>query len=271
MLALDDAVDDLVHRPVLLVAAHLLDHFPGFAVALEDDEVRQDVKQPLGREQAPQALLGFVGKLCRSARPGVFPRAPLMARCTGRAVEQIYPVRHDREGVRVEKPRDFFLILLDLVERLPGLVFVRERALTLDDDQRNAIDVDNQVGPAGGLRNDGQLFGDGEGVVLGMEEVDRLDRLPLGFARDGAAVVAAEDARPAFIVLDAEQFVIGRAGYVFRDFVEALDSFEELVAEDDLVESVAGDFGFLAREEGVVHRHQRIDRRRDGEDFLGAL
>ena len=107
-------------------------------------------------------------------------------------------------------------VLLDLVERLAGLVFVRERALALDHDQRNAVDVDDQVGPSCGLRSDGQLFGDDE-------EVDQLDRLLLGLAGDAAAVVAPEDTGPALIVLDAEQLVVGSAGNVFRDLVQPLD------------------------------------------------
>ena len=98
-----------------------------------------------------------------------------------------------------------------------------------------------------------------------------MDRLLLCLAGDAAAVLAAKDARPALVVLDAEQLVVGGAGDVFGDSVEPLDSFDELVAEDDLVEPVAGEFGLFAREEVVVHRHQRIDGWRDGEDFLGAV
>ena len=78
-----------------------------------------------------------------------------MAGRTGRTVEQTHTVGDDREGVGVEKPRDFSLVLLDLVERLAGLVFVREGALALDYHQRDAVDVDHQVGATRGLRDDG--------------------------------------------------------------------------------------------------------------------
>ena len=58
MLALDDALDDLVHRPVLLVAAHLLDHVAGFAVAPRSkfsEEIRRQLSEWI--EEQPDLTL----------------------------------------------------------------------------------------------------------------------------------------------------------------------------------------------------------------------
>lgn len=103
----------------------------------------------------------------------------MLGRCARGAEESADAVGDDVEGVGVEEPRNLGLVLLDLLEGLPGLILPRERDLGLDHYERDPIHEDHKVRDPrpSCLALHLELVDYREGVVLGVEDVDQVDHL----------------------------------------------------------------------------------------------
>ena len=113
---------------------------------VEQDEVLDDVQQPLVRQHAVQQHLGFQAALVPLVEP--FPLGEVLPLAGDGAVAGAVAVRHDQEGVVMEGMGD------DVLVRVVGEVVVKPLAdvlvdrLQLDEDQRQAVDETDQVGTA---------------------------------------------------------------------------------------------------------------------------
>jgi len=149
----------------------LVDHFV-------DDEVAHVVQQPrLGEEALDKSLhrAGGLG-LHRLAIDG-FPRREPLEVGAVHALQRGGAVGQDAAGVELEQARDVVQVVLKLVVGAGHVGRFAPRAFQLEDDQRQAVDVDDDVGPAGVCAFDGELVDDQEVVVLGVVPVDEVDVL----------------------------------------------------------------------------------------------
>ena len=94
-------------------------------------------------------------------------------------MERAHAVAHDAERVELEELRDVVRVVLDLVERLFLRWRNRVRVLQLEEDERQAVDEDDDVRPAVVPAAHRELVDDEELVVLGMVPVDGIDVLDL--------------------------------------------------------------------------------------------
>ena len=260
VLALHHALHHLVDGAVLLVAADLFDGLA--ALRLEHDEVGQDVEQPLGGQQGVESLLGLVCEVASLARPRVAPRAPELLRGAGGAVLQRDVGGGDVEEVAVEQARHLALGGAHLVDGVVEALALVGRALGLDDDERDAIDVHHHVGLADDGAAHAELVGAGEVVVLDVVEVEEADGAVRGLAGDLARVVAAQDLGPALVVGEAREVGGHGAGGGLGNAVDADERGDEQRREQHLVlaRPQAGVLGF--RDEAVaVLGDERVEQR----------
>ena len=113
---------------------------------VEQDEVLDNVQQPIVRQHAVQQHLGFQAALVRLVEPLPLGEMPPLA--GNRAVAGAVAVRNDQEGIVMEGVSD------DVFVHIVGQVVVEALAdvpvdrLQLYEDQRQAVDKTDQVGAA---------------------------------------------------------------------------------------------------------------------------
>ena len=171
------------HRVKLVVAGHLLDRRA--AVVLEDDEVAQQRQEAALLEDALDRHLQLgVEDRRQVLTVDRAPRLePLPAGGEG-AEPRLHPVRREEHRVAGEQRGDLRHVGLQLVECRPHGGAGVGRVLQLDHRQRQAVDEQHEVGPAGvAVFDHGELVDRRPGVGAGIIEVDHL-RLR---AADGAA------------------------------------------------------------------------------------
>ena len=253
VLALDHALDHLAHGAVLLVAADLFD---GLAVArFEHDEVRQDVEQPPRLQERVQASGGGVGELTGLARPRIAPAAPVFFGRACGPVLQVHIGRGDVEQVGVEEARHLALGGLHLVDGVGQLLAAVGGALGLDDDERDAVDVHDDIGLAHAPSAlHAKLVRAGELVVLHVLEVDEPDGAVRGLAGDFAGVVAAQDLEPALVVGQPREVARDGAGGLLGDVVDADERRDQERREQHLVLALSQTRVGLWRDEAVAVR-----------------
>ena len=137
------------HRPVdtqYLVVSR--DDFPrGTRLALvEQDEVLDDVQQPVVGEHAVKHHLGVQAPLVRLVEP--FPLEEVLPPAGDRSVTGAVPVRHDQEGVVMEGMGDDVLVNVVGEIVVEALADVPVDRLQLDEGERQAVDEADQVGAA---------------------------------------------------------------------------------------------------------------------------
>ena len=137
------------HRPV--DAQHLVvprDDFPrGARLALiEQDEVLDDVEQPIVRQHAVQHHLGVQAALVRLVEP--LPLGEVLPIAGDRAVAGAVAVRHDQKGVVMEGMGDDVFVHVVGEVGVEPLADVPVDRLQLDEDQRQAVDEANEIGAA---------------------------------------------------------------------------------------------------------------------------
>ena len=133
---------------------------------VEQDEVLDDVEQPIVRQHAVQHHLGFQAALVRLVEP--LPLGEVLPLAGDRAVAGAVAVRHDQEGVVMEGMGDDVLVHVVGEVAVEALADVPVDRLQLDDHQRQAVDEADQVGAAvvvGGADAGELQLADGEEVV----------------------------------------------------------------------------------------------------------
>ena len=171
------------HRVELVIAGHLLDRRP--AVVLEDDEVAQQRQEAALLEHALDRHLQLgVEDRRQLLTVDRAPRLEPLPAGGERTEPRLHPVRDRQHRVAGEQRGQLRDVGLQLVERRPHGGAGVGRVLQLDHRQRQAVDEQHQVGPAGvAVFDHGELVDRRPGVGVGIIEVDHL-RLR---AADGAA------------------------------------------------------------------------------------
>ena len=113
---------------------------------VEQDEVLDQVQQPIVRQHAVQQHLGFQAALVRLVEPLPLGEMPPLA--GDRAVAGAVAVRHDQEGVVMEGVGDDGLVHVVGEVVVEALADVPVDRLQLDEDQRQAVDETDQIGAA---------------------------------------------------------------------------------------------------------------------------
>ena len=137
------------HRPIdaqyLVVSRN---DFPcGTRLALvEQDEVFDNVQQPIVRQHPVQQYLGFQAALVRLVEP--LPLGEVLPLAGDRTVAGAVAVRHDQEGVMMEGVGDDVLVHVVGQVVVEALADVLVDCLQLDEDQRQAVDEADEVGTA---------------------------------------------------------------------------------------------------------------------------
>ena len=160
------------HSVELMVAGHLFDE-PSAAVILEDNEIAHQIKesplleQPLDHHLQLRHRIGCQG-LASDGAPGLEPLAPGAHHPDPR----LDAVGNDQDGIGGEQRRDLGLVGLQLLPGRPdGGLFVGG-VFELQHDQRQAVDEEHHVGPAGVLvLHDRELVHREPVVVVGIVEV----------------------------------------------------------------------------------------------------
>jgi hypothetical protein len=138
----------LVDGVVLVVGGRLLDQRPA-AVVLENDEIAHQIeKAPLLEDAGDEhGQLGHARILDIVARDGSPGQVPLGV---GRQCAQpgVGAVGDDQGGVIGQQRRDLGLVGLELLEGFPDVGLLVGGVLQLDDRQRQAVDEQDDVGPA---------------------------------------------------------------------------------------------------------------------------
>ena len=166
------------HRPIdaqyLVVSGNDLPRGARLAL-VEQDEVLDNVEQPIVRQHAVQQHLGFQAALVRLVEP--LPLGKVLPLAGDRTVAGAVAVRDDQEGVVMEGMGDDVLVHVVGEVVVEALADVLVDRLQLDEDQRQAVDETDQVGAAVvvGRADSGQLqFAHGEEAVRarGIVEID---------------------------------------------------------------------------------------------------
>jgi hypothetical protein len=174
----------------LVVTGHLLDQLANLATFLEQHAVVQVVQQHGRRQRAAHQGLQFLERPQRVERDAVngAPAHEALAvgrqRAHQRAHQRRAAVRDHQQLVVLEQVGQLRLVGLDLVVNLPDVGVEVGRVLQLDQHQRQAVDEQQQVGPAAVARPlDGELVDVQPVVGGGVGPVDQ--------ASEVAAAVAA--------------------------------------------------------------------------------
>ena len=286
-------VDGLVHRGELLVPAKLADGAAGRGVALEHDEVLNEVEEVCWREHPLEknllcrgGMTSGLGEVGLVARPHRLPLRVEAMRCSHGAVRRGVHAGRDQNLDRLEElrrpqvavPRLQLLVAGELVDGLRLPTFGQRRALALDDRERDAVHQDDDVGAdvfLGAL--DAVLPGDDELVLARVVEVDEADRVSLlsvstillerdAVGQGGVEPLARLDEGGCGRVGDGPDrflyIVLGEPG------VEPLDSRGEPLDHDHLLERLALPFQRLGRDEGVAEGFELLDCRILGQVLL---
>ena len=177
----DGAFDGLVDRVVLVIPGDLLDD--GLAVVFEDDEGADQIEEPPLLEHALdegfELVGGFGNELVAvDGLPGhsAFEGGVDDAEAGLDAVGDHFDLVVGEEGGQV------LMVGLELVPgSFDGGLLVGE-VLQLDDGEGDAVDEDDDVGPAMFVFDDGELVDGAEVVVFRVVEVDQGDVLTADFA-----------------------------------------------------------------------------------------
>ncbi len=176
-----------LHRVKLVVARHLLDEAPA-AVVLEHEEVADEIEKSARREDPIDHHL-HRGQV-RVGQPVAGDRAPRLEPLPSgaeRADPRLHAVGGDEHGVGRKEQRDLHLVGLELLECGPDGCVLGGGVLQLQHPQRQAVDEQHHVRPAGVLVLRDRELVDCEPVVArGIVEVDH--------PRLGAADVAVRGA-----------------------------------------------------------------------------
>lgn len=163
-------------------------------------------------------------------------------------------VTHDAEGVVDEEGGDVMEVVSELAVGFGDVGVFPGRRFEFDDDDRNAVYEDDDVGAFFCVVDDGPLVYDGEGVVFRVVVVDEVDEVAFFFVSvkvsDGDAVLEVVGCDDVFV--DEGCGVDGfETGYGFGDGgcgffgVDFLEGGEEVVFEERVV-IVAGDVRAVA-------------------------
>ena len=181
-------------RVELVIAGHLLGEGAA-AVVLKHDEVADQGDEAVGVADALEHHLdlGRVGIGQGLAGDGA-PRLEPLAAGGECADTGLGPVGHDEQLVEGEEGRQLGLVGLELAPGGPDGGVLVGRVLDLDDREGQAVDEQDDVGPAGAVAvlGDGELI-DGEEVVVGGGF--EVDDVGLGAADRAAGPVLDGDSR----------------------------------------------------------------------------
>lgn len=162
------------HGKELMIACGFLRHL--VVDHFKDDEVADVGEQAVfGKEAFDEGLHGACGVRLDLEAVNGLPRAVPFAPRRPDAVQGGDAVGDDDEGVEVEELRDFVGVVLDLVEGIfyGGLFVVG--ILEFEDDQRQTVDEDEDVGSAVVLTVDGELVDGAEVVLMRFIPIDWVD------------------------------------------------------------------------------------------------
>ena len=178
----DHLRDGRPHRVELVVAGDLLDQA---AVILEQHEEAQVVQQVGRCQHAAHKGLQLVERAERVDRVAV-DRAPgheALGVGRQRAQQRVGAVGDHQHLVVLEGVGDLFLVGLDLVKGLPDVGVRVGRVLQLDQHQRQAVDEQDDVGPARVVRaGDAELVDRQPLVARRRGPIDELDEIAPRFA-----------------------------------------------------------------------------------------
>ena len=156
----------VVHAQHLMIAGHHLARRAGLA-GVEQDEVLHDVQQPVMGQHAVEQHLGLHTALVPFVL--ALPLGEMLPLAGDRAVAGAVAVADDEEGVVVEGVGDDVLVQVVAQVAVEAGADVLVDRLQLDEDQRQAVDEADQVGPAvvarGAQAGDLQLAHGKEAVV----------------------------------------------------------------------------------------------------------
>ena len=145
------------HRMELVITGNLLDQRP---VILEQHEEAQVIEQLRRRQNATNQRLQLVELAQRVERQAIY-RSPLheaLGIAGKRTQPRLAAIRNDQQFVVLEHIGDLFLVGLNLVVGFPDVGLLVGRVLQLQQHQRQAIDEQNHIRPAGMVRAfDGKL------------------------------------------------------------------------------------------------------------------
>ena len=113
---------------------------------VEQDEVLDNVQQPIMRQYAVQQHLGFQAALVRLVEPLPLGKMPPLA--GDGAVAGMVAIRHDQKGVVMEGVGDDVLVHVVGEVVVEALADVSVDRLQLDEDQWQAVDEADQIGTA---------------------------------------------------------------------------------------------------------------------------
>ncbi len=170
-----------------MIARHDLAYRAGLAL-VEQDEVLDDIQQPILGQHAVEQHLGLHAALVRLVQP--LPLAEVLPLAGDRAIARAVAVADDQEGVVVEGMGDDVLVHVVAQVAVEAGADVLVDRLQLDEDQRQAVDEAHQIGAAVvvGRAQAGelQLAHRQEAVVVGVAKINhgrlRMAKLPLGTA-----------------------------------------------------------------------------------------
>ena len=140
------------HRRHRLVDPHHLvvacDHLPRRArlALIEQDEILDDVQQPIVRQHAVQQPLGIQAALVCLVEP--LPFSEMLPLAGDRAEAGVVAVRNDQEGIVMEGMRDDALVHVVGEVVVETLADVLVDGLELNEDQWQAVDEADQIGAA---------------------------------------------------------------------------------------------------------------------------
>mgnify|MGYP000976736529 CR=1 FL=1 len=191
-LAGEHPLDDQVGRVVLLVAADDLD--PALlAVGGEQREVGEDVEDDRRPQEALHRRL-HADERAQSGLVVAAPGAPQLDRSANRAIHQLLALGGDAEDVGDEQLGDVDLVVVvELGRGVEPAHRLANRGLGLDDDQRETVDQEDEVGTAlGPACPEDELVGDDVVVVRLILEVDQADARVLVVGAERHRAVAAQ-------------------------------------------------------------------------------
>ena len=134
-----------VHTEHLMVAGDDLSRRPGLAL-VKQDEVLDDVEQPIVREHAVQERLGFQAAGVRLVHP--LPLGEVVPAARDRAVTCLVPIRDHQERVVMEGMGDDVLVHVVRQVVVEALADVPVDGLQFDEHQRKPVDEADEVAAA---------------------------------------------------------------------------------------------------------------------------
>jgi hypothetical protein len=186
------ALDDLVRRLVLLVAADDLDAAL-LLVRGEQGEAAEDVQHHMRAQHALGRQLERLQRVVLRIAPIQVPRPPVLDRQADRPVVVGLALGGHREHVADEElGNELLVVVVHLHRAIHPADALLDRRLGLDQHQRQTVDQQHQIGPAlGGACAVDELLGDDVLVLLRVIQVDQPHRHMLVVGAEGHGALAA--------------------------------------------------------------------------------